>query len=349
MKFSVVVPIYGVEKYLEECINSVLSQTYTDFELILVDDKSPDNCPAICDAYAEKDSRIKVIHKPENEGVGFARNTGLSVASGDYVLFVDSDDSIKENLLEECLDYLEDDMDILAFGADFRYEDENGAVTRTERTVPECFCAKTPGESAEMFAILNRSRIFQYPWNKVFKREFLIDTGVQFEKTKLIEDFLFNIAVFPKAKYIKSIDKPYYNYRKPRHETLVSKYSPDMFELFKRKHLLEKQFLIDCGALEEFRQLINQMYIKHFVSVVIRNSSEKAGLSKKEQKARLLSMCGDEVAVDIVNNYPPSGKVYKILCGIIRKKNVTLMLAVCLCIGFARENILPFLKKALKR
>ena len=75
MKFSVIVPVYGVEKYLDECVQSILSQTYSDFELILVDDKSPDNCPVMCDAYAAQDARVRVIHKEANEGLGFARNT----------------------------------------------------------------------------------------------------------------------------------------------------------------------------------------------------------------------------------------------------------------------------------
>ena len=91
MKFSVIIPIYKVEQYLRQCVDSVLAQTYTDVEIILVDDGSPDSCPAICDEYAKKDSRIKVIHKP-NGGLSDARNAGLDMAQGEYVLFLDSDD-----------------------------------------------------------------------------------------------------------------------------------------------------------------------------------------------------------------------------------------------------------------
>lgn len=98
---SVIVPVYNVEKYLNECVDSILAQTYTDFELILVDDGSPDNCGAICDEYAASDSRIRVIHQ-KNGGLSAARNTGLDIAKGEYVTFVDSDDLVCKTYLE-CL------------------------------------------------------------------------------------------------------------------------------------------------------------------------------------------------------------------------------------------------------
>ena len=91
MKVSFVVPVYNVESYLRQCVDSILSQTYRNIEVILVDDGSPDRCPAMCDAYTQLDCRVKVLHKP-NGGLSDARNTGLMVATGDYVIFVDSDD-----------------------------------------------------------------------------------------------------------------------------------------------------------------------------------------------------------------------------------------------------------------
>ena len=99
--FSVVVPVYGVEEYLDRCVESILSQSFNDFELVLVDDGSPDNCPAMCDRYAEKDSRVKVLHKA-NGGLCSARNAGLTVATGEYIVPVDSDDWIDRDALQRC-------------------------------------------------------------------------------------------------------------------------------------------------------------------------------------------------------------------------------------------------------
>ena len=98
-KLSIIVPVYKVERYIERCISSLRNQTLTDIEIILVDDGSPDLCPQLCDEYAQKDSRIKVIHKA-NAGLGYARNSGLEIATGEYVAFVDSDDWLTEKYLE---------------------------------------------------------------------------------------------------------------------------------------------------------------------------------------------------------------------------------------------------------
>lgn len=113
---SVVVPVYNVEKYLDKCLGSIVGQTYKNIEIILVDDGSPDNCPQMCDEWAEKDSRIKVIHK-KNAGLGMARNTGIDNSNGQYICFIDSDDSIAANTIEKCVDAaLKKNVDAVLFG-----------------------------------------------------------------------------------------------------------------------------------------------------------------------------------------------------------------------------------------
>lgn len=109
---SVIVPVYNAEKYIHRCVDSILAQTYTNLEIILVDDGSPDNCPAICDEYAKKDSRIKVIHK-ENGGVSSARNAGLEIFCGDYLTFVDSDDFIGKNFIKNLVDNMDEEIGIV--------------------------------------------------------------------------------------------------------------------------------------------------------------------------------------------------------------------------------------------
>lgn len=127
-ELSIIVPVYKVEKYLPKCIDSILAQTFRDFELILVDDGSPDNCGAICDEYAARDSRIKVIHQ-ENAGVSAARNAGLDIATGTYLGFVDSDDWIEPELYETMIAQMgETQADVVACGIDYR--SENGEFIR---------------------------------------------------------------------------------------------------------------------------------------------------------------------------------------------------------------------------
>ena len=115
MLFSIIVPVYKVENYLEDCIESILHQSYKDFELILIDDGSPDKSPEICDEYNAKDDRISVIHK-KNGGLSSARNAGLDNANGEYIVFIDSDDILREGALEKISNYLGNYPDVLIIG-----------------------------------------------------------------------------------------------------------------------------------------------------------------------------------------------------------------------------------------
>ena len=122
-KISIIVPIYKVQDYLDECIESIINQTYSNIEVILVDDGSPDRCPQMCDEWAKRDSRIRVIHK-KNGGLSSARNAGLDVANGEYISFVDSDDFICSDALQNLYDRIKDDKSIgITSGLVYRYQD----------------------------------------------------------------------------------------------------------------------------------------------------------------------------------------------------------------------------------
>lgn len=346
MRFSIVVPVYGVEKYLDECINSLLKQTYTDFEIILVDDRSPDNCPQMCDGYAQSDSRVRVIHKPQNEGLGFARNTGLEAAKGDYVIFADSDDTIDPKTLERCFEELKDEPDILVYGMRLCYENKKGKTVRTERLLPENFYAATRDEMAEMFRRLSKARVFQYACNKAYRREFIQSLPTRFEKTKLIEDFLYNIEVFGFAEKVRSVDEDFYFYRKPTHVTLASSYNPQFFELFKRKFSLEEAFLESHGALMgECQQQILKGYVKHYVSAVVRNRSKSAKLCRKEQKRLALEMLQDEVTQRVLETYEPKGRIFTTIVKLMKKEKVGSIVRLCSMVNFAQQKVLPLVKK----
>lgn len=346
MKFSVIVPVYGVEKYLDECIESLVNQTYKDFEVILVDDKSPDNCPAMCDEWAKKDERIKVIHKEQNQGLGFARNTGIDACSGDFILFVDSDDTIDLETLEKCNSYLDNDTDILAFGIKLCYEDKNGIVKHTDQLMPLPYSCSDAQEKAEIFAQLTDKRVFNYVCNKAYRREFLKSIDAKFESTKLIEDFLFNINVFNFAIKVKSVDENFYFYRKPAHETLASKYSPEFFDLAKRKYTLEEQFLNNCGDVkEQHKNLILQSFIKHFISAIIRNGSKSANLSYSQQKSMLKTMINDNITNEAISQYIPQGLQFKVIHLLMKLKNADLLMMFCKIVDFAQNKIIPLLKR----
>ena len=130
---SVIVPVYNVEKYLEECCDSILNQTYKNLEIILIDDGSDDNSPKICDSYKEKDSRVKVIHQ-KNSGVSSARNNGIKNSCGDFIIFADSDDKLEKNMCEKAVEALSQNTDAVFFG--YKRTDKNMSVVGEH--IPVC-------------------------------------------------------------------------------------------------------------------------------------------------------------------------------------------------------------------
>lgn len=191
---SVIVPVYNVEKYLPRCIDSILSQTFTDFEMILVDDSSPDNCGAICEEYAEKDSRIWVIHK-SNGGVSSARNAGLDVCKGKYVTFIDSDDYIGTDWLESLYRELkENEADVVS--ADITFVSDNGETLGTTHYKKLNYHLTNEEESIGF--LLNAILGGQLGWavcTRLFKAEIIRNHQIRFCETceNYTEDLCFTL------------------------------------------------------------------------------------------------------------------------------------------------------------
>lgn len=201
---SVIVPIYKVEKYLSKCIESIIAQEYSNIEIILVDDGSPDNCGKICDDYAIKDNRVKVIHK-ENGGLSSARNAGIDIAQGEYIGFVDSDDTIEPYMYEKLYNAIYHDKTKLAVCA-VNYIYENGEILR-KKSVGKDMTFDFYHAMIEM----NSHRIFDMgAWSKLYHRDLFKD--LRFPIGKLSEDYYIMFRIFDRAQTISYVDTACYNY-----------------------------------------------------------------------------------------------------------------------------------------
>lgn len=206
---SIIVPVYDVEAYLPRCINSILSQTFTNFELILIDDGSPDNCGKICDEYAKKDSRIHIIHKA-NGGVASARNAGLDFATGKYIAFCDSDDSWNNTLLENvCSCFKNHAVDCVAYGYNTI---ESNTVIRTKHFQPGFFSLCTHEEKLYFL-----SNIYEHGWeiwNRAFSRDVIERNQLRFitESRNYAEDMCFVLSYMLYSRGMVCIEDAYYNY-----------------------------------------------------------------------------------------------------------------------------------------
>ena len=217
-KISVIVPVYKVEKYLKRCVDSIINQTYRNLEIILVDDGSPDSCPAMCDKFAEKDSRIIVIHK-ENGGLSDARNAGLDIAKGEYFGFVDSDDYISPIMYETLLNRILSDKSELAVCEYVRVYDSDERE-KSEKTLQETHkrCYSPDEFISELF--LQRSGAYVVAWSKLYRRE--IFSTLRFPFGKQHEDeFIIHRVIAQCQKISYAEDTLYYYWQ--RGESIMSR------------------------------------------------------------------------------------------------------------------------------
>lgn len=346
MKFSVIMPVYNVEKYLTEAINSVLAQTIVDFELILVNDASPDNCRAICDEAKSKDKRIKVINHRKNMGLSQSRNTGLKQAHGEYILFMDSDDTISPDTLACVCRHLNKNTDILIFGVNCFYQNKKGETYLNEKLSHLRTVTNNKSQVGNLLISLNKSGIFPFAWNKIYRRDFLKKSNIHFQNIKLVEDFLFNIKLMDKTKNVTVIPDCLYNYRRPAHQTLVNTYAPEFFVTIKRKHLLEMTFLENnCCCSYDNLQYIYYIYIKHLISYFIRNQS---AVSHKNQKKLIKEALNDYLTQEILKKYRPTPSM-KIIFWILKTKNCSLCYLSAKMINFINTNFKKLFKKVTAR
>ncbi|MBR3168387.1 MAG: glycosyltransferase [Erysipelotrichaceae bacterium] len=265
---SVIIPVYRTEEYLEQCIDSVLAQTFTDFEVILVDDGSPDNCPAICERYASEDKRISVVHQ-KNGGLSSARNAGLARAKGRYIYFLDSDDYIAPVLLETTVREIRCGYDAVFFSYYKVYTDGS---EKKRLIVSRSWDLLSDHDHMEFLTdFFLQSRLPCQVWNVLYDRRVIDENGLTFinEREFCAEDMNFNVLFCTCAKRILSIPESlhYYRIRKDSLSHSVGEGStvrPVFLGKMGKNALAVKQWMEkrgDCDAI------LSRFYLIHFLFV----------------------------------------------------------------------------------
>ena len=267
-KFSIIIPVYNVEEYLEECLESIVNQSFKDFEVICVNDGSTDNSLEILQKYAENDERFKVLNQ-ENQGQGIARNNALNIANGEYILFVDPDDFIELNMLEVLNERLDvQNVDVAFF--DYQIFGEN-TKTKIVRFMDEM--KNTLNLNINDNFIFNWQELvkdnFRYTammvWNKVYSNKFLKENHIQFAPNKHAEDHIFSISATLLANKISYIKKTLYYYRK-RSDSSVNKVSENNFCIFENIAIVAdflKQNNLYKKYEHDFRNYIVNLCVYH--------------------------------------------------------------------------------------
>lgn len=307
MLLSIIVPVFNVEKYLHQCLDSLVSQSYKNIEVIMVDDGSQDKSGMICDKYAAKYKNFSVIHK-ENAGLGMARNTGLDHISGDYVTFVDSDDYLEPFFIEKMLNYaVSNNVDMCKGGfqrvrddgviiATRQYENEifNGSDART-KFLPRMFgSSPTKHDSIEMCvcgAIYKKSLIDKYHLRFPSEREMIS------------EDLVFNIDYMQHADGAYLISEVGYNYR-ANFSSLTKSYRPDRFVASRHFYLEIGKKLRRLGYSEDILKRLDKLFFIYLRACIAQEKRKVSGNNIKEALAHISNICLDETVQEVLSKYP---------------------------------------------
>lgn len=313
IEVSVVVPVYNVEKYVENCVNSLLDQDFNGYEIILVDDGSTDNSSAICDNLAKKYDIINLVHK-KNEGLGFARNTGLNIVQGKYVIFIDADDYCERNLISTLYGNVRQGCDACIGGQNrvsqdgriidkYKYDD----MIYEGKNIFEEFIPRLVGSD-----VYKKDSISVSACNVIYSMKVISENNLRFcsERDIISEDLIFNLMYFSKAKKISLVSECSYNYR-VNIGSLTTKYRSDRLCKVKEVYFLEKKLLNNMEIYENCKyRLIRQYFI--FLKMCI--SQEKkyiSHLSKQQSLNNIKFICKDSLTVKVINEYPVNGLQFK--------------------------------------
>ncbi|GGU12715.1 bifunctional glycosyltransferase family 2 protein/CDP-glycerol:glycerophosphate glycerophosphotransferase [Streptomyces coeruleorubidus] len=264
-RFSVIVPAYQVQAYLHECLESVLSQSCPDLELIVVDDCSPDACGAIIDEFAARDARVHPVHLPENVGLGRARNAGVAHASGDYLLFLDSDDTLTPDALRSIADRLKEtgDPDVLVF--DYARTYWTGEAIRNQASLQLTEQGPAPFRLEDRPGLL---RLLMVAWNKAYRREFVEEKGFAFPPG-YYEDTPWTYPVLMTAESIATLDRVCVHYRQRRQGSILRTTSERHFDVFEQYDRLFA-FLEERPELARWRPVLFRRMVHHLAIVYSR-------------------------------------------------------------------------------
>ena len=308
-KVSIIIPVYNTEKYLSQCLDSVLSQSFADWECILVDDGSSDRSGKICDEYVTKDSRFRVIHKG-NGGVSRARNLGISEAKSEYICFLDSDDRMKKDHLKTCLKKISD-ADLLIFG----FERFNGRTDKRVLVNNEingfAYCHDFLYSLKEN-AIT--SEFFCFPWNKLYRRSLLVENKISFpEDISMREDEIFSYRYLPYVKKVVSISDVLIEYNDAGFGLSAKKLNPEK-SIRLARYLIQQT---ECDNSETSKTILFFRAMIYMLDAIVNSPSL---LKKKEIAKEIIATYNKRGFVIEANQI--IGRFRKILISSLEKKSV---------------------------
>lgn len=336
-KFSIISSVYNTELYLEKCIKSVLNQTFSDFEFILINNGSSDNSDEILKKYELLDSRIKVIRNDSNRYLAEARNQGIDIAEGEYIYFIDSDDYLDVQFLENAINELGSyDYDLIIFGWIMEYFVENEFIS-----IPVIPSAVTfINQENFRYSIMDylKQSVLTVPWNKIYKRSIIEKFNIRFPLTKL-EDHHFNMEYIKNISSCKIVDKAFYHYYRSRpgsELTAVSRF--DLFKKKKEHYLHTKEVLDYWNCYDEKNLNILHSFFAERVIQCIQEIVANNSLNSNEKRNKIKYIFNDDVFNETIKRARCDSKTMRMLLIPIKYKLFFLTILECKFITYYKRK-----------
>lgn len=306
-KVSVVVPAYNVESFLPRCIDSLITQTETSIEIIVVDDGSTDSTGQVADRYAAQDSRVRVVHR-FNGGLSAARNSGLDIAIGELVAFVDGDDWVDVKMLEGMAARLEStDADVVIAGMHIDQHDARERLLNShDQRAPE-LVIDADNPLPGLFVDGSFVNLLGYAWNKIYRRELIASNGLRFvDGLSLVEDITFNAEALSKADRIALLDEAFVHYIQRPRVTLGTKTYQDLLDLRLRAVRAVEQILTHFGVPEEQRDYTASHMSLTALVMAVRTAAQQAGngAHRADVLRNILSVDGTTFLLALARRHP---------------------------------------------
>ena len=343
-KVSIIMPVYRVEKYVARAIESILNQTMGDFEFLIVDDGTPDKSGEICDAYAQKDTRIKVFHK-ENSGAPSARNHAIRLATGNYFYFLDSDDWAEPTMLEDLVSLAEKtkaQLVVTGFYIDTYYGDSDDEKYTQLQSV-EGITYKTQEHFRRDAHRLFDKNLLYTPWNKLYDAKYIKDNNLYFPET-FWDDFPFNLSVVRDVERVSVSPNAYYHFIRQRAESETARYRSDMYQKREEeREWLEELYRYWHQGSPDIEEFLSRRYIERLIGCIENITNKQCTLSAREKKAEIKEMIRTDYAIMAAQKAKPRSFYMKILLWSLKTKWTWLIYAESKFISRTkRKNIKRF-------
>lgn len=369
--FSIILPTYGVESYIAQALTCLRNQIYSDFEVLVVDDASPDQSVAIAQRFADQDERIRIIHHTDNQGLSAARNSGISFAKGRYITFFDPDDTYEPQLLEKVAESLDRQRaQIILFGHTEDTCNEAGEITQSlaypvpissskeppeessvgSSAIPSATSATHEYQSPEAFHPMvltwEKNIHYGYAWNKFYNLAFIKEHRLKFKNNPLIEDLEFNVEAFSCARTVNVVSEPLYHYAKREQANLTNKFEPRYFELHQRRI----QLLVDQQKAwglwnDESRAALGSLYARYIISALERNNDPRAHMLGSDKKAFVGTLYESKLFNELIPYAQASSPFLNAAYQPLKHKSIAGALAIGKTVHVAKQSASGALQK----